>query len=126
MADLRFISLADLSGPLEVVAQFDVSDAELRPYGIELTEQDRWDGLGAYAGRYVELRTGEQCLLRRFDGSPVQGLDVLGLIERDAPEQTARLAAALDVPPERMTWQVPADAWRELQDTLKRHRRENP
>lgn len=96
-------------GPLEVVAQLDLSDSELSHAGLALSERDWWDGLGDYSGCFAELPDGEQFLLRRLD--LVGALDVLGLIERDADEQVTRLLAALGVDRVRVQWQTSAEAW---------------
>jgi hypothetical protein len=121
-APLRTITLDDLRGPLELVAELEVADEELDRADVELSERAWSDGLGEYSGCYVELATGEQFLLRRFDGR--RELDVLGLIERDAREQVARLAAALELSERQITWETPPDAWHELQAMLKRYRSE--
>jgi len=42
--DLRMISRRDVSGPLEMVAQLALSDAELGALGVPMSERDWWDG----------------------------------------------------------------------------------
>jgi hypothetical protein len=119
----RRITVDDLVSPLEIIAQLDLSDDELRQRGLALQDRQCWDGLGDYAGCYIELATGEQFLLRRFDFGDGQ-LDVLGLIERDPREQVARLLAALGVERSRVRWEVPLEAWRTFQIHLEQQRRE--
>lgn len=113
--DFRLVSSAEIAKPLEMVAELAVSNEELRTVGIPMSERNEEPGLGEYSASYIELTTREQFLLQRFDGHPTGGLTVLGRVAGDAHEQTVRLLAALNLPADRVTWEVPPEAWRDLQ-----------
>jgi hypothetical protein len=112
---LRVIRLDGVQEYLEQVAELAVSDDELRARGVPMVERDSEDGLGEYTGSAVELATGNQFVLRRLQLHP-DGLGIFARLTADAREQTARLLAALRLSPECVTWQVPLDAWHQLQD----------
>jgi hypothetical protein len=119
--DLRIISLRDVSEQLETIAQLALSSKELGALGIPMSERDWWDGLGHYSATYIELPTGEQFLLRRLDDAQ-DALDVFARLSGEPREQMTRLLTALDLPAERVTWEVPLDTWSDLQEHAKNYR----
>ncbi len=116
--DLRVISADEISAVLEQVAVLAVSDVELHGHGVPMSDRDWENGLGEFSASCLELPTGEQFLLRRLDYGP-GGLDVFARLSGDARELTARLLAALDLPAECVTWEVPLEAWRDLEEKLR-------
>ena len=110
----RVIPAEEVREPVDHAAALDVPDATLRARGVRMDARDWWDGLGSYRWAWLELATGEQVLLARFDDGP-PGVVVQVSLSADVSRAIRRLVAALEIPAAAVKWSVEPAAWADWQ-----------